>query len=114
MMHYTDNTLPKERLPKFDPAELSRVAYELFMQDLRPFATLLGIDEDTMRQYSRCATIDAANQVDKGTTRFLKELATEGLDRKPVYLALKYSGYITVAEMVLQKDYGDMRNEATT
>ena len=82
--------------------ELYNISYELIMQDLRPFATSIGINEERLDQYKR-----DCNQTGQGTVRLLEKVATvtDNPDRRRVYRALKYSGYCKIAQMVIAANY---------
>ena len=78
--------------------DLKNLALELFMQDLRPFAAALGIDDTTIDHYR----VYADDQDDKGTVRLLKILSErEGSRKERVCWTIKQIGYFSLAQAFL-------------
>ena len=87
-------------MQKISRDQFEKLAYELLMQDLRPFAASLGVDARIFSQYERGH--DRANQA---TVCMLEEISTDEQDIGLLHRALKYCGYYSIArKLILVKD----------
>ena len=78
--------------------DLRNLALELFMQDLRPFAAALGIDDTTIDHYR----VYGAEQDDKGTVRLVKILSErEGNRKDRVCWTINQIGYFSLVKAFL-------------
>ena len=78
--------------------DLRNLALELFMQDLRPFAAALGIDDTTIDHYR----FHGDEQDDKGTMRLVKILSErEGNRKERVCWTINQIGYFSLAKAFL-------------
>ena len=84
-------------------SELINLAYDLIMQDIRPFAEALGINEAKLAECRKDFEIE---NVGKGTFYLLTQLresmkAPFTAERTPFCIALRKAGYIEASRVTL-------------